>query len=189
MTGIHDHSFDLRHGRSAVSVIRRLRPCLAPAPVQQRLCRGQPRARRRVRVVHDFGQNGNGVGAVGTREGLNVILCVCCVCLHAYKLTAGMRVINPSPPSTVKLQEILIVAAPRGKRQAILIAIFKEDRLAPVTARGHVMRTAWSNDACETSHRFAYHDRNKVGTLFPRRRGNIAPVTGFPDFPFQNRTS
>jgi hypothetical protein len=112
MAGIHDHSFDLRNGRSAVSVVRRLRPCLAPAPVQQRLCRGQPRSGRRVRVVHDFGQNGNGFGAVGTREGLDVILCVCCVSLHAYKLAVGMRVINPSAPSAVKLQEILIVVAP-----------------------------------------------------------------------------
>ena len=45
-----------------------------------------------------FGQNGNGVGAVGAREGLDVFLCVCCVSLHAYKLAVGMRMINPSAP-------------------------------------------------------------------------------------------
>jgi hypothetical protein len=106
-----DHSFDLRDWLSAVSIFRRLRPRLAPAPFQQRLCCGQPRPGRRIGIVHDFGQNRDRIGAMCTRQRLDVFLCVCCLSLHDCKLAAGMRRINPFVGSVGKLQEVLIPAA------------------------------------------------------------------------------
>ena len=81
LAGIHDHSSDLRHGRSAVSIFRRLRARLAPAPIQQRLCRRQARAGRRIGIIHDFGQNRDRVGRVCARQGLDTFL-VCFRSLH-----------------------------------------------------------------------------------------------------------
>jgi len=81
LAGIHDHSFDLRNRRSAVSIFRRLRARLAAAPIQQRFCCRQARTGRRIGIVHDFGQNRDRVGGVRAREGLDVFL-VCFRSLH-----------------------------------------------------------------------------------------------------------
>ena len=85
LAGIHDHSFDLRNRRSAVSIFRRLRARLAPAPIQQRLCCRQTRAGRRIGIVHDFGQNRDRVGRVCARQGLDVFL-VCFRSLHGWQV-------------------------------------------------------------------------------------------------------
>src|SRR5262249_40678023 len=47
----------------------------------------------------------------------------------------------------------------------VLVAVFKEDRLAPGTARRDVMRASRSNNARQASHEAAYHTKNKKGTL------------------------
>ena len=125
--GIHDHSFDLRHRRSAVSIFRWLRARLAPAPIQQRLCRRQPRAGRRIGIVHDFGQNRGRVGRVCARQGLDVFL-VCFRSLHVSQVGGLEETDQPFARPEAKLQDVLIPVAPRVVRNDCQLSIVSPER-------------------------------------------------------------
>jgi len=93
--GIHDHSFDPRYRRFAISVVRwRLHSWLAEAAVQYDLCRGDPDARRCIGADHDFGQRVDRGHAVRAGQFCDVYFDICFICLHENKVAILMTWIN-----------------------------------------------------------------------------------------------
>jgi len=106
----------LRDRPRAVSIIRRL-AWLAPASLQQGFCGGDARPRRRIFLIHDFGQHQDGCPAMLARQFAYVFWKICFSRRHENKVAGGTGQINPCAPAEGKLQVVLIPAIAEARRR------------------------------------------------------------------------